>query len=89
MELKDTITLRTSKTYKERLLAEYFQADIRANKLHKVLEKYKQCSLDFMPNCSYELLNKRLIHLNEYLRTLKEEANILGIDLAVINDESN
>ena len=55
----------------------------------KVLEKYKQCSLDFKPNCSYELLNKRLIHLKEYLGTLKEEANILGIDLAVINDESN
>ncbi|RHG11838.1 hypothetical protein DW639_02620 [Megamonas funiformis] len=89
MELKDTINLMTSKNYKERLLAEYFQADIRANKLHKVLEKYKQCSLDFKPNCSYELLNKRLIHLKEYLGTLKEEANILGIDLAVINDESN
>lgn len=41
MELKDTINLMTSKNYKERLLAEYFQADI------------------------------------------------LGIDLAVINDESN
>lgn len=27
--------------------------------------------------------------LAEYLGTLKEEANILGIDLAVINDESN
>lgn len=89
MELKDTINLMTSKNYKERLLAEYFQADIRANKLHKVLEKYKQCSLDFKPNCSYELLNKRLIHLKEYSGTLKEEANILGIDLAVINDESN
>jgi len=89
MELKDTINLMTSKNYKERLLAEYFQADIRANKLRKVLEKYKQCSLDFKPNCSYELLNKRLIHLKEYLGTLKEEANISGIDLAVINDESN
>ena len=87
MQLKDTVYLMLSDDYKKRLMAEYFQADIRANKLHKVLEKYKQCSLDFKPNCSYELLNKRLIHLKEYLGTLKEEANILGIDLAVINND--
>lgn len=81
MQLKDTVYLMLSDDYKKRLMAEYFQADIRAKKLSKILEKYKQQSLDFNPNCSFELLNKRFVNLKGYLETLKEEAEIIGINL--------
>lgn len=38
MELKETVELMNSSDYKERFKAEYLQAKIRYDKLHKMLE---------------------------------------------------
>lgn len=81
MKLKDTIELMTSADYKERFLAEYQQAKIRADKLAAMLRKYKDGTLPFKPSCSYELLFTQLVYMSGYLNILKERAKIEGIEL--------
>lgn len=49
MELKDTIEMMNSEDYKERFKAEYYQAKIRYDKLHRMLIKYEAGTLDFKP----------------------------------------
>ena len=46
-----------------------------------MLEKYRNGTLDFTPNCSYDLLHEQLIYMSSYLRVLKERARIENIEL--------
>ena len=43
--------------------------------------KYEAGTLDFTPNCSYDLLHEQLIYMSSYLRVLKERARIENIEL--------
>ena len=81
MELKDTIELMISSDYNDRFTAEYVQLDIRINKLQAMLEKYKNNQLDFVPKCSYELLNKQLEAMIQYRDCLLEREIIEDIDI--------
>lgn len=81
MELKDTIELMNSGDYKERFKAEYLQAKIRYDKLHKMLIKVEARTLDFQPNCPIELLRLQKQTLGEYLYTLEVRAEIEQIEL--------
>lgn len=81
MELKDTIELMNSGDYKERFKAEYLQAKIRYDKLHKMLIKVEARTLDFQPNCPIELLRLQKKTLGEYLYTLEVRAEIEQIEL--------
>lgn len=81
MELKNTIEMMISEDHKERLKAEFLQLQIRITGLERMLKKYKEGTLDFKPNCSYELLYKQLVFMKAYedtlyIRLIEENINI-------------
>jgi len=81
LELSDTIVQMLSSDHKERFKAEYYQLRIRTGKLEDFIDKYEDGELDFTPDCSVELLQQQLEHMNEYLSILCERANIEGVGL--------
>ena len=86
MELKDTIELMISYNYNDRFTAEYYKLEVRIDKLQTMLKKYKNNQLDFVPKCSYELLNKQLKAMIQYRDCLLERSIIEDIyDMSIIN----
>lgn len=81
MELKDTIELMNSESYKERFKAEYYQTKIRYDKLHKMITKLKAGTLTFEPKCNEEILTAQAQFMLCYLNTLEVRAEIEGIEL--------
>lgn len=81
MELKDTIELMNSSDYTERFKAEYLQAKIRYDKLHKMIIKWEAGTLDFTPKCTKVLLLEQKRHMSEYIRCLEVRAEVEGIEL--------
>ena len=81
MELKDTATLMTSKDYKERFKAEYYQVKIRYEKLLAMINKWEKGELTFTPTCPKETYNFQLRAMKEYLDILVIRAKIENIDL--------
>ena len=67
--------------WKKRFVDEYNELSNRTDKLAKMLEKYQAGTLDFTPNCSYDLLHEQLVYMTQYLRVLNERARIEGIDI--------
>ena len=80
MELKDTVELMISDDYDNRFRAEYYQLEVRIDKLQTMLEKYKNNQLDFVPKCSYDLLSKQLEAMIQYRDCLLERSIIEDID---------
>ena len=74
MKLKDTVELMNSKDYKERFKAEYLQLKIRMQGLSNMLKKYKEGTLEFKPNCSYDLLNAQFKAMDMYASYLEERS---------------
>lgn len=87
MELSDTIEAMASTDYKERFKAEYFQLEIRINKLRKIVDNYEH--LPFKPKCSRELLNSQLYGMLTYKDYLLQRAKIEDIELFDINNVSH
>lgn len=83
MELKENIDLMLSIDYKDRFRAEYYELYIRIEKLQNMLDKYKAGTLDFTPNCSYEILDEQLSYMEAYRDILVERAEIENIDLSM------
>ncbi|MDF2800775.1 MAG: hypothetical protein K0S61_678 [Anaerocolumna sp.] len=81
MNLKKTCEMMVSDDYKERFKAEYYQVILRVNGLGRILESFKQGTLEFKPKCSYELLEKQKEIMWEYASVLRERAIIEGIEL--------
>lgn len=81
MELNDTIKLMESDNYRDRFKAEYYQAEIRYEKLGEMLKKYEKNELDFKPKCSYCLLLNQYRVMGEYLDLLKLRADIEEVRL--------
>lgn len=81
MKLQDTVELMNSTDFKERFKAEYYQLQIRVKGLSNILKKYKEGTLEFTPNSSYELLFTQLIYMELYLDKLKERAKLENIEL--------
>lgn len=81
MELKDTIELMNSESYKERFKAEYLQTKIRYDKLHKMTVKYEARTLNFTPSCSLKILKEQKSYMGNYLRMLEVRAEIEKIEL--------
>lgn len=79
-KLKETVNLMTSSDYRERFRAEYFQTEIRLNKLIDMLDAYKEGTLGFTPACPYELLEAQAHAMKVYLGLLKLRADVEGID---------
>ena len=81
MELRDTIEMMNSSDYKERFKAEYYQLEKRVINLTIMLNNYWEGSLQFKPNCSYDLLHEQLVYMKNYKRILEERAKIENIEL--------
>ncbi len=81
MELRDTINMMTSEDYKERFKAEYFQAEIRYNKLESMLDKWDKGELIFVPDCPKALLEVQMYTMSEYLDILKQRAKFENIEI--------
>ena len=81
MKLQDTIELMNSSDFKDRFKAEYCQLKIRRDGLKKLLKKYKEGSLEFTPNCDYDLLHTQLVYMEGYMVVLETRAEIENIKL--------
>ena len=81
MKLQDTIELMNSRDFKDRFKAEYYQLQIRHKRLAKMLKGYREGTLDFTPNCSYELLHAQLEYMECYMNILRTRAKIENIEL--------
>lgn len=79
MELKDTIELMTSSDYKERFRAEYYQLEIRYNKLKNMVDNWD--NLDFTPTCSKTIFELQLRYMYLYLEVLRQRAEREKVDL--------
>lgn len=81
MELKDTAVQMTSKHYKDRFRAEYWQTRIRCEKLYSMIVKYEAGKLDFTPTCPLDLLKRQLEAMSHYLYALEVRAQLEGVNL--------
>lgn len=81
MKLQDTIELMNSSDFKDRVKAEYYQLKIRRDGLKKMLKKYKEGTLEFTPNCDYDLLHTQLVYMEGYMVVLETRAEIENIKL--------
>lgn len=73
--------IKVPEDFKERFYIEYKELEDRSNKLSAMLEKWRNNSLNFTPNCPYELLEKQLQVMLEYKKILEERAKIEKISL--------
>lgn len=90
-DLQETVDLMTSKDYKERFIAEYWQVKIRYEKLKAFNNKieasertqYGSTKQVQMPthDCPSDLLRQQQSVMGEYLHLLEVRAVIEGIDL--------
>ena len=81
MRLSDTIDLRSSPDYRDRMKAEYLQVKIRRDALHEMCVKYEAGTLKFEPTCSLDLLKKQETIMSQYLYLLEIRASLEGICL--------
>lgn len=81
MKLQDTIELMNSGDFKDRIKAEYYQLKIRRDGLKEMLKKYKEGTLEFTPNCDYDLLHTQLVYMEGYMVVLETRAEIENIKL--------
>jgi len=81
MKLNETVEMMNSADYKERFRSEYLQLKIRMEKLCAMLKKYKDGTLNFIPSCSYDLLNAQFKTMDLYASYLEDRAKIEDIDL--------
>lgn len=84
MKLEQTVDMMLSEDFKERFRAEYFQLYTRITGLQRMLEGYKNGTLNFKPNCSYEILHTQLVYMEAYRNVLEERAKIENIDLCFL-----
>lgn len=79
MKLSETTEMMVSKDYRSRFRAEYLQLKIRMSGLSAMLQKYKAGELDFIPQCSYDLLNGQLKAMELYASYLEDRAKVENI----------
>lgn len=80
-ELKDTVELMQSEDYKKRFKAEYYQLEIRLDKLTTMLEKWDKGELNFTPTCPRELYDQQVNGMVDYLNALRLRAELEHVDL--------
>lgn len=74
--LAETSAFMSSSNYKERFIAEYYQLKIRRDKLHNMIISYASGTLDFIPDCPLEILEKQEDAMNKYLEILEIRAKL-------------
>lgn len=81
LKLDDTVQVMISEDWKERFMAEYWQTQIRYERLHKMVIKAEAGTLPYQLNCPLELLKEQKRHMGEYLHCLEIRAEIEGVQL--------
>ena len=93
MEYKDTIDFMTSKDYRERFIAEYYQNKIRYEKLKDFCNRIEAAEiLGTNPpkhDCPLNLLREQQKHMGMYLSILEKRAIIENIDLKEYDKHRN
>lgn len=67
--------------YKQRMIREHRELQERIDKLAHMLAGYAEGTLDFMPACSFQLLESQLYAMKAYANILQERACIEQVDL--------
>ena len=80
-ELASTCEMMVSEDYKERFKAEYIQLKNRYNGLLRMVDRWDNGALSFIPTCPRATYNFQLRAMKEYLDILKIRAKIENIDL--------
>ena len=75
-ELKDTIDMMVSEDHYERLLAEYYQLQIRHKKLCNMLYDYDKGILSFTPKTPIHILRNQCNLMYDYLLILNQRLHI-------------
>lgn len=83
MKLKDTVVMMNSPNYQDRFRAEYWQNEIRLEKLLNLIDKYRRNALDFEPNCDLTILQAQAKYMTAYKNVLIERADMEDIKLNV------
>ena len=81
MNLKDTIQAMVSDDYKERFKAEYFQVQLRYNKLVNMLGKWDNGLLEFECDCPRSIYELQREYMEKYMAVLEARARIEGVNL--------
>lgn len=76
MQLPDTVEMMNSEDYKERFKAEYWQTQIRYERLHKMIIKAEAGTLPFELTCPLDLLKEQKRYMGMYLHTMEIRAEI-------------
>lgn len=84
MELKDTVELMTSSSWKDRFLAEYAQTKIRYEKLHAMVVKREVGKCPFETPIPLDSWHAQLHHMGNYLHELEKQAALHEIELPKI-----
>lgn len=85
MELKNTIELMTSESWKDRFVAEYLQVKIRYEKLHKLITRREVGKVDFTTPVPLESWQTQARHMGLYLHELEKQAVLHGIELPSVS----
>lgn len=80
--------LMSSNSYKDRFRAEYMELLDRYYKLQKMLEKWDNGTLDFIPTCPRSTYNMQIRAMSDYLAILEARAVMEGIDLEEVKCNS-
>ena len=62
--------------YKERLIQEHKELREKCEKLEIMLEKYRYGTLEFKPNCPYDILHEQYIYMMNYLSVLSYRVEV-------------
>lgn len=69
-------------TWQKRFVREYKELKEKSIKLRDMLAKYKSGTLDFKPNCSFELLKEQYEIMDKYLFILEQRSKIEKVFLS-------
>ena len=79
--MKETSEMMLSADYKERFIAEYWQAVNRYKSLRKLLYKWDNGDLNFSPTCPRSTYNMQMRAMTDYISILESRAVMEGIEL--------
>lgn len=84
MTLKDTIPMMESDDFKDRLIAEYLQLDIRLKGLNEMLKNWAAGSLPFTPKCDMSTRKMQASAMEHYRNLLERVMKAEGITCPTI-----
>ena len=85
-KLADTVEMMDSSDYKERFKAEYAQLVVRYHGLCRMLEKWDNGTLEFIPTCPRSIYNMQKKAMEDYIAVLEVRAVMEEVSLEDVID---